>query len=206
MKEDLKAQVRYKFRTWKRCFVIFFSLFIISFIVGTILYKNTYLEFLSPVFGYMLNAFDRGFVSAFAFLLVSLFPFFVLWVAGPTIYAPFTSALTVVATGLFSGAKVSHFMREGRVVLCLFEIIFSSASAYFLILWAVMVTLSSMRIFTDNVDDTSRDIFTGRLFRAEKFCGIFNLRYILTYTCFYIFMSLAATLLAVVRAFAVSLF
>lgn len=206
MKEDLKAQVRYKFRTWKRSFVIFFSLFIISFIVGTILYKNSYLEFISPVFGYMLAAFDTGFTAAFSVLLFSTVPFFILYIAGPTIYAPLTSFLTICATGVFSGAQVSHFMREQRVALCIFEIIFSSATAYFMILWAVMVTLSSMRIFTDEVKDTSREIFTGRLFRADKFCSIFNLRYILTYTCFFIFMSLSVVILSAVRALAASLF
>lgn len=205
VKEDLKAQVRYKFRTWKRCFVIFFALFIISFIVGTILYKSSYLEFLSPVFGYMLSAFDTGFRAAFSVFLLSAVPFFILYIAGPTIYAPLTSALTICVSGAFSGAQVSHFMREKRVALCLFEIIFSSATVYFLILWAVMVTLSSMRIFTDEVKD-NRELFTGRLFRADKFCGIFNLRYIFTYTCFFVFMSLGVVLVSAIRAFTASLF
>ena len=206
MKEDLKAQVRYKFRTWKRSFVVFFVLFIISFIVGTILYNSSCLEFLSPIFGYMLNAYDAGFSSGFSVLLFLNFPFFVLYIAGPTIYAPTASALTIVGAGIFSGAQISYFMREGRLALCLFEIVFSSATSYFLILWAVMVTLSSMRIFTDNVKDSPSELFTGKLFRADKFCKIFNLRYIFTYTCFFIFMSLAAVLVSAIRAFAAALF
>lgn len=206
MREDLKAGVRYKFRTWKRSFVIFFSLFIISFIVGTILYKSSRLEFLAPVFGYILSAYDTGFTSAFSVLLFSSFPFFILYIAGPTIYAPLTSVLTLCATGAFNGALVSHFMREKRVALCLFEIIFSSATAYFLILWAVMVTLSSLRIFTDNVKDGTRELFTGRLFVADKFRGIFNFRYIFTYTCFFVFMSLFTVIISALRALIASLF
>lgn len=205
-KNDVKACLKFKFRTWKRSFAVFFAVFIISFITGTILYKGAHLEFLSSVFGYFINAFDKGFTASLSVLLLHLIPFFILFVAGPTIYAPSASFITVCLTGLFNGAQASYIMRRGRIALAMFETVFSSAVSYLLILWAIMTTLSSIRLFTDVKKEDAPELFTGSMFCTAGFRKTFNYRYILSYIGFYIFMSLGASVLTLLRALAATLF
>jgi len=68
-----------------------------------------------------------------------------------------------------------------------------------------MVTLSALRIFTDKKTDSKNEIFEGSLFCAAGFRGIFNYRYVLTYIGFYIFISLVAVGVTLLRALAVML-
>ena len=206
MKDDVKAILRFKFKSWRLCFGIFFASFIISCITGTILYRGARLEPLTSVYGYFLSAIDTGFKAAFSVFLVFLAPFFLLYVAGPTVYAPLTSALTVVATGLFNGAETAYLMGRGRLALSLFELIFSTAVSYLLILWATLVTLSAVRLFTDTKKGSRPELFTGSLFNVGDFRGIFNFRYIFTYTGFYVLLSLGTLLLTLLRALSTSLF
>ena len=112
--------------------------------------------------------------------------------------------MSVLLFAASSGAGVSFFISEGRIALGMFEIIFSSLIGYATIIYATLCTLTCLRIFTDtDVDDGA--IFTGTLFRAERFRGIFNLRYALTYILFYILFSFITVLITALRALAVSL-
>lgn len=205
MKEEIKAISRHKFRTWRHTFAVFFTVFLLSFILGAVIYSNSHpalitsrLARLSAIMSLSLGEIYRHFLHA-------LIMFFLLFTFGPTIYAPVASALTVILTGLVSGAECSYLFEKGRWATAGLEIIFSSAVNYLMILYATMVTLTALRIFTDEKNGSSHEIFEGSLFCAKGFRGIFNYRYVLSYICFYVFISLVAAGVIFLRALAVML-
>lgn len=203
---EIKSAIRYKFRTWKHWFYIFFSLYILSFVIGTVLFSNSKLAFLNPLLSLTLTCFSANFFEALRITLISLIPFFVLFVAGPTIYAPLTAFITVFSVGLYSGVESAFIINNGRMAFGIFELIFLSSEAYILILWASMTTLSALRIFTDIKKEDFPELFTGSLFCAGGFRRVFNFRYILSYIGFYIFMCSAALIFCVLRAVAAIIF
>jgi hypothetical protein len=195
-----------KFRSWNICFYIFFALFILSFVLGTILYKTGRVEFLSALFQKVFYLYDKGFGMAFAVQCAAVLPFFALFVFGVTIYAPVTSFITVLLMGALSGGYCSYIMRLNRVALCIFEIIFSSITSYLLIIYSTMITLTALRIFTDVKKSDCPEIFDGTLFCAKGFRNIFNFRYIFSYIGFFLFICTFVTLAAALRTVAVTLF
>ena len=206
MRDEFRALTREKFRNWKRCFLVFFFSYAFSFVIGTVLFRVGLVDFLLPVFSRMLNLFAVGFIPSFKILLLSLVPLFILFTSGPTIYAPLSAFVTVNVSGALSGVESAYLMRSGKIALSLFETIFSSSSGYFMIIYATMVTLTALRIFTDTKKGSSPQLFEGSLFCAGGFRGIFNYRYILSYVGFYIFISLTTSIVVLVRAVAASLF
>ena len=202
MKEELKAVSRHKFRTWRRAFTVFFIIFTLSFIVGAVIGKN---GVMLPRLARLTSVFGLDFPRIFKTLAKALIPFFILFVFGPTIYAPVASTICIVLSGIMAGGESAYLFSVGRWGVALFEAIFSSAVNYLMILYATMVTLTALRIFTDRKKDSSPEIFEGSLFCASGFRGIFNYRYVLSYIGFYIFISLVTAGVTLVRAFAVML-
>ncbi len=205
MKEELKAIGRHKFRTWRRTFAVFFAIFIVSFILGSVIYSNSDKSALTPRLARLVSVMTLGFSEIYRAFLHSLVPFFLLFVFGPTIYAPVASATSVILTGFMCGTECSYLFGIGRWATAVFEIIFSSAVNYLMILYATMVTLTALRIFTDEKNNSKNEIFEGSLFCASGFRGIFNYRYVLSYIGFYVFISIVAAGVTLLRALAVML-
>ena len=205
MKEEIKAISRHKFRTWRRTFAVFFTLFILSFILGSVIYSNSDKSALTPHLARLVSVMSLGFSEISRALLHSLVPIFWLFVFGPTIYAPVSSFLAVLLTGFMCGAECSYLFGIGRWATAVFEIIFSSAVNYLMILYATMVTLTAVRIFTDEKTDSKNEIFQGSLCCAAGFRGIFNYKYVISYISFYVFISLIAAGVTLLRALAVML-
>lgn len=204
-KEVRRAVARHKFKRWKVGFLIFFGVYLLCFIAGSALLKQGAFDFLYPAMAKMLSAFDQGFSLAFVTLLFPLVPVFLMFASGITVYAPVISFLSCSLLGAWSGAFCSYCMSAGRVALTLFEIIFSSVVGYFTVIYATMTCLSALKIFTDIKSD-SPELFSGSLFCASGFRGVFNFRYAATYIAFYVLLSLVLILVTLIRTFAVTLF
>lgn len=139
--------------------------------------------------------------------LNSLFPIFLqllfflsVFISGPTIYAPFSSLVTLILFGvIFGGASASPDFK-----IAVTSLFFNAVSGYILSVYSSFATLTSMKIFTDT-KSSSEHIFEGTLFRAENFRGIFNFRYIGSYILFFIFFSASATLVFIVKNYLLSL-
>lgn len=204
-KEVRRAVARHKFKRWRIGFLVFFSVYLLCFITGSILFKWGTLDFLIPAMAKALSNFDKEFSLAFVTLLFPLAPAFLMFAAGITVYAPLISFLSCSLLGGVSGAFCSYCMSAGRVALTLFEIIFSSVVGYFTVIYATMTALSALKIYTDTKTD-SPELFTGSLFCAAGFRGIFNFRYAATYIAFYILLSIILTLITLARALLATLF
>ncbi len=204
-KEVRRAVARHKFKRWKIGFIVFFGIYLLCFIIGSILFKEGVFDFLIPTMSRTLLSFDKGFSIAFTTLLFPLIPVFLMFSAGITVYAPLVSFLSCALLGAGSGAFCSYLMSVGRVALVLFEIIFSSVVGYFTVIYATMTSLSALKIFTD-VKSDAPELFSGSLFCASGFRGVFNFRYAATYIAFYVLLSATLTIITLIRTFAVTLF
>ncbi|MBQ7897310.1 MAG: hypothetical protein IJ323_02690 [Clostridia bacterium] len=126
--------------------------------------------------------------------------FLSVFVSGPTIYAPFSSLVTLILFGVvFGTASASPDFKTA--VISLF---FNAVSGYILSIYSSFATLTSMKIFTDT-KSSDEHIFEGTLFRAENFRGIFNFRYVGSYILFFIFFSASSTLVFIVKNYLLSL-
>ncbi len=178
MKNYDKNIYRSKFLTYKKAFLFFFIVFTLSVILGTLLHKRGLLTpFFSNITPPLLK--NSGGFTEILLLFITLF------LSGATIYAPLLSVMVISLSGLtladgLSGLTLSHFV---------LELISRLFTAYFLISYATFVTLTAFRIYTDE-GVKSTDIFTGTLFLARGFRGIFNFRYIGSYILFFIIFTL----------------
>ncbi len=202
-KEDYRSIARHKFKTYKTGFAVFFAFYLISFILGSTLFAKGHLSFASPVLSRVLASYDTGFSGAVRVLLLTLLPTFLVFVSGITVYAPIACALSMISSGMFSGAACSFFISKSRIMLGLFEIIFSSVAGYASIIYSTVVTLVAMRIFTDVPKDS--ELFTGTLFTPSGFRGVFNYRFALSYIAFYIIFALFLSLVIIIRSLLASL-
>ncbi len=202
---ERQAVFRQKFNSYRTGFCIFFISYLVSFIAGAILFGKGYFTTLTPIFSKILSCYNQGFLPSFRVLILTLVPPFLIFAAGVTVYSPLVSLVSVMTNGAASGMFSAFFIREGRVALGLFEVIFSSVLGYILVIYATLCTLTAIRIFTDVKTDGTSEIFTGTLFCATGFRRIFNLRYAMSYIAFYIILSLLCVLITLVRALAVSL-
>ena len=206
MREDAKAIAKHKFKSWRRGFYIFFTLYALSYILCAVMLKTGKLEFLIPLVGRLIARMDGNLASAFLSLLVYIIPIFMLFTAGVTIYAPLMSAVIIIFLGGVSGVQCSLIARQGRIALCFFEVILGNAVGYISIIYAVLTTLCAMRIFTDIPKKEEHVIFEGTLFCGWGFRGIFNPKFVLTYIVFYIFITLLVTAITFLRAVTATIF
>lgn len=133
-------------------------------------------------------------------VFIQLLFFLSVFISGPTIYAPFSSLVTLIVFGVtLGGASASPDFKIAVVSL-----FFNAVAGYVLSVYSSFVTLTSMKIFTDTKSSDAH-IFEGTLFRAEGFRGIFNFRYIGSYILFFIFFSASATLICIVKNYLLSL-
>ena len=188
-----------KFKSYKTVFAIFLITVVVSLAVGIWL-SHTHPE--TGDVGELLyeTACDLKLSPLFEILfLIAVFT------AGPTIYAPAVSFITAVLYGILWGIRATNGFYTAFSLTA--EVLFSSLTAYLLVIYSSFVTLTSMRIFTDTNTNTKvkNELFGGVMFRAEKFRGIFNLRYILSYIAFFLVFAMFIGFFSASRAFLLSL-
>ena len=183
-----------KFLTYKKAFLFFFTVFTLALTLGTVLEKRGLLSpFFDKVTPPMLQS--GGWYSGDLLLFITLF------LSGATIYAPTLSVLVVSVSGLtlvksLSGLSLSPF---------LLELVSHIFTAYFLISYASFVTLTAFRIFTDEGVKNGTDLFTGTLFSAQGFKGIFNFRYIGSYILFFIIFTAPSLGVTIIKEYLLTL-
>lgn len=126
--------------------------------------------------------------------------FLALFIAGPTIYAPFTAFLTLAFYGIIFGSLSASYDFKTAVI----SLFFTALCGYVLTVYATFVTLTSMKIFTD-VKKPEGNVLEGILFRANKFKGIFNFRYIGSYLLFFLFFTAFASAVLMFKNYLLSL-
>ncbi|MBE6701091.1 MAG: hypothetical protein E7582_04290 [Ruminococcaceae bacterium] len=158
---------------------------------------NVFLSFVKRTLSLM-NFGDVKPVIVLCLELVFLIPLFL---SGPTIYAPVTAFITVILYGLRLGVGVfekSPFIVMTHVILC-------AVMGYVLVIYSSFVTLTGVGIFTENEKKEGPVLFDGVMFRANKFHGIFNLRFVLSYILFFLFFLVVILLVSTIRMFLLSL-
>lgn len=185
-----------KFKSYKTVFAIFLATVMISSAVVAFLYKKE--PSLSAI-GKALQGIS-GDIRTSVFLEICFLLF--VFTAGPTIYAPVGSFLAIALYGAVFGVRCI----SADSAFCLgTEIFFSCLTAYGLVIYSSFVTLTSLRIFSDTKTNDKRELFDGVMFRAEKFKGIFNLRYVLSYVAFFILFACFSAFFSATKAFLLSL-
>lgn len=186
-----------KFKSYKTVFAVFLATVMISLAMGvTISRTQPKAQDLGAVLWESTTNLRLSLFFEICFLIA-------VFTAGPTIYAPVVSFLAMVLYGVLWGVRASSI--GAFPFLLTVEIIFTSLTAYLMIIYSSFVTLTSMRIFTDTKTNDKNELFNGVMFRAEKFRGIFNLRYILSYVIFFLLFAVFIGLFSVTRTFLLSL-
>ena len=186
-----------KFKSYKTVFAIFLITVVISLAVGTA-FCRTHSD--ARDLGALLREVSESVRPSLIFEICFLISVFT---AGPTIYAPAVSFGAVVLYGILWGMRISS--GDNSAYRLVVELFFTSMTAYLLVIYSSFVTLTSMRIFTDTKTNDKKELFDGVMFRAEKFRGIFNLRYILSYVMFFLLFAVLIGFLSALKAFLLSL-
>ncbi len=177
MKNYDKNIFKKKFSSYKKTFLFFFIIFTFSVILGMVFDNDrSFQAFLGDITPPILK---KGGFFGVLLLFVSLF------LSGATIYAPISSAFIT----MLSGVLLSEHLGGLSLLPFLLELISRLFTAYFLISYATFTTLTALRIFTDE-GVKSTDLFTGTLFLARSFKGIFNFRYVGSYILFFFIFTL----------------
>lgn len=184
-----------KFLTYKKAFLVFFTVFTLSVAGGTILQKR---GLLSPFFDNVLPPVMRS----GEWCVTDLFFFITLFLSGATIFAPVLSATVLSLSGLTLAETLSGL----TLYPFLLELVSRLFTSYFLISYASFVTLTAFRIFTDEGVKKGVDLFTGTLFLARSFKGIFNFRYVGSYILFFIIFTLPSLGVTIIKEYLLSLF
>lgn len=187
-----------KFRSYKTVFAIFFITVLLSSVVGAVVCRRYFAA--HSVFEILCSAYDN--ISSA--ILIELIFFLWVFAAGPTIYAPTSSFLAILIYGMLFGARLTECHALPLYAIAV-EILFSVATAYIFVVFSSFVTLTGLRIFTDNKSNKKRELFDGVLFRAEGFKGIYNIRYILSYILFFLIFLTSAMAFSAVKVFLLSL-
>ena len=149
-----------------------------------------------------LSAMNFGDVKPVIILSLELLFLLPLFLSGPTIYAPVTAFLTVMLYGLRLAAGI---FEESAFTVAV-HIVLSSVMGYVLVIYSSFVTLTGVGIFTGIEEKSGTPtLFDGVMFRATKFRGIFNLRFISSYILFFLFFSVVISLVSIIRMFLLSL-
>lgn len=199
----MKTIKRYeKFKSYKTVFAVFLITVVLSSVLGYLLYCN------SPEFAGVTDAvgelFSQGASPVLSAILFELVFILGVFVAGPTIYAPVSSFSAVFIYGALFGAKFAS-KTNAEIYIILTEVFFFTVTAYLLVVYSSFVTLTGLRIFTDVKTEDKRELFDGVLFRAERFKGIFNFRYIASYIMFFLLFLALLGVSAMFKVFLLSL-
>ena len=179
-----------KFLTYKKAFLFFFTVFTLSVILGTVTQKR---GLLSPFF----DKVTPPILQSGGWYTGDLLLFITLFLSGATIYAPTLSVAVLSISGLTLPERLSGL----TLYPFLLELISHLFTAYFLISYASFVTLTAFRIFTDEGVKNGTDLFTGTLFSARGFKGIFNFRYVGSYILFFIIFTLPSLGVTIIKEY-----
>lgn len=191
-----------KFKPYKITFFIFFAVLALAFSLGVYLFLSDFSVWrFSDICARIIN-YCKG---SYAPTLIFEMSFFLLvFISGPTIYAPVLSFLSVLVYGVFQGFRISMGL-GAHIFVFLIDILFSFFISYLLVIYSTFVTLTCLKIFRDTERDGKEELFDGVLFRAGRFCSIFNLRYIASYILFFTVFVLLASASALLRSFFLSI-
>lgn len=199
----MKTIKRYeKFKSYKTVFAVFLITVVLSSVVGYLLYQsNTDFAGVTDGVETLLSRSESPVLSTIFFELIFILGVFL---AGPTIYAPAGSFSAVFLYGALFGARLAS-MANAQTYIILTEVFFFTVTAYLLVVYSSFVTLTGLRIFTDVKTDDKRELFDGVLFRAQRFRGIFNFRYIASYVAFFLLFLALLGVSVVIKVFLLSL-
>lgn len=191
-----------KFKPYKITFIVFFALLTLALSLGVYLFLSDFSVWrFSDICARIIN-YCKG---SYAPTLIFEMSFFLLvFISGPTIYAPAVSFLSVFVYGVFQGFRISMGLGAPLVTL-LIDILFTFCISYLLVIYSTFVTLTCLKIFRDTKDEKKEELFDGVLFRAGRFCSIFNLRYLASYVMFFTVFVLLVSVSSFLKGFLVSL-
>ncbi len=190
-----------KFKPYKITFIVFFALLTVSFSLGVYLFLSGTAAWHIPAVCKRIINYCDGSAAALIFELTF---FITVFISGPTIYAPAVSFLSVFVYGVFQGFRISMGLGAPLVTL-LIDILFTFCISYLLVIYSTFVTLTCLKIFRDTKDEKKEELFDGVLFRAGRFCSIFNLRYLASYVMFFTVFVLLVSAFSFLKGFLVSL-
>ena len=160
-----------KFKSYQTLFNLLIVLFFVFYFAGF---------FVGHIYGFRLDE--------YLYLFTYLLFFLVLFISGPTIYAPSTSFLTVMLFGGILGCNLSALSLKVGIITFFFDILIGTL----FVQYSAFVTLTAIKIFSPTLKTPALE---GVMFKATRFVGIFNFRYIGSYILFFIFYSLILYLL-----------
>ena len=127
---------------------------------------------------------------------------------GVTVYAPAASFLAAALRGAGAGFVLSSFLplSGGRAAFAfLLTALYLLVSALWYFAYASFCTCVSLKVFSAHAEKCAggeERLFGGSLFYAEIFCGSVNLRFLFTYTLFFLASLAGQQLLAALYALA----
>lgn len=166
-----------KFKSYKTLFTLLITLFFLFVFVGFYLERRYNFALRADFFDYY-----------------QLLFFLILFISGPTIYAPSTAFLTVSLFAVISGATLNSLDLKSALI----SFIFDSLLGTLLVQYSAFITLTAIKIFTPT---RQSPVLEGVLFKATRFVGIFNFRYIGSYIAFFVLYSLFAYAIVYVRQY-----
>ena len=195
LKKYKKTEFAHRFRRYRVLFLCGAALMASGLIVSFFLVQTPRAVFSG----------ETGFSELFFRLFLrSALPLLIGFLIGLTIYAPAWQALSSLASGFFSGFAFFSVLKAGSVLKTLFFALF-----FLLILWLYQAyfsfcTLVSLRLFTDgnSRDPTEEEgrVFGGTLFNSVLFQETVNLRFLFSYSLFFLFALLCCAALSALYA------
>ncbi len=186
-----------KFKSYKTLFTILMTVLLASSIFGFVIYSKKMPVGLWNFPDGLIQAKESSAILELLFLLC-------IFISGPTIYAPVASFSAVLIYGAITGCRIAS-ASDGQLFSIFIEAFFSTLSAYLIVIYATFVALTGLRIFTDEKTNNNRVLFDGVMFRAVRFRGIFNLRYIASYIAFFLLFLILVTLCVMTKLFLISI-
>lgn len=189
LKRDPKRKRRPKaeYRRYRRYSVFFFCGWLCA-LCGAIFefcfFSAPAAQLGTPVLGdFFLSVFG---IDAVNFLLLFFF--------GVTVYAPFFHfALSLIrgfSTAFTLQSLIFSLGEKGSVSTLILFSLYSVLSAILLFAYSSFCTIVSLRIFTDGITwSLKREenrVFGGTLFNSTLFCNTINLRFLFSYTLFFL--------------------
>ncbi len=166
-----------KFKSYKTLFTLLITLFFVFAFVGIYLGRSHNIRLNSHLFEYYQLVF-----------------FLLLFISGPTIYAPFTAFTTVIVFAFVSGVFISGTDLKSGIITFIFDTVLGTL----LVQYSAFITLTAIKIFTPTQEEL---ILEGVMFKATRFVGIFNFRYIASYIAFFVFYTLFAYAIVYVKGY-----
>lgn len=184
-----------KFKPYKTVFAVFFTMASLSWISGYILESrceefSRVTRFLSSLPYMTADPFTAGIVAELGIVLM-------IFIAGPTIYAPAGSLAALMLYAVLSGADTAASASSALVTAV--EGVLWAVSCYLVTVYASFCTMTGLTAFS--AEGKPDGMFTGAIFNTRRFRGIFNIRFIAAYIAAFILFSLFFAASAALRRF-----